>query len=58
MSYTPGWDGRKQPLRKLPEIAGLIRVSTKGQAGSSPKNQREVLAAAGATRFIAAFLGR
>jgi DNA invertase Pin-like site-specific DNA recombinase len=38
----------------LPEIAGIIRVSTKGQAGSSPENQRQVLAAAGATRFFEA----
>ena len=38
----------------MPEIAGIIRVSTKGQAGSSPENQREVLAAAGATRFFEA----
>jgi DNA invertase Pin-like site-specific DNA recombinase len=40
---------------QLPVVAGIVRVSTKAQGdGMSPDNQRQVLAAAGATRFFEA----
>jgi len=40
------------PVARLGVIGGIIRVSTKAQAGTdSPENQRETLARAGATVF-------